>query len=120
MTKKQNADAIRNEFDKITADLSAWAIIDKQGEAVAKVFIRYGGRSSPNGLTVRAFVHVLGLPMVRGISRGGGYDMKSAAVADAVARYNMKEALSEGCNAEQLEIVQAFANAPDRDRKSVV
>ena len=112
MTKKQNASAIRTEFDRVTADDNAWAIF-KGSEPVAKVFIRYGGRSSPNGLTVRAFVHVLGLPMVRGISRGGGYDMKSAAVADAVARYNMKEALSEGCNAEQLEVIGAFASAPD-------
>lgn len=82
MTKKQNASAIRTEFDRVTADDNAWAIF-KGSEPVAKVFIRYGGRSSPNGLTVRAFVHVLGLPMVRGISRGGGYDMKSAAVISA-------------------------------------
>lgn len=79
MAKKQNPEAIRNEFERMGADLHAWSVT-KDGEQVARIVVRYGGRSSPNGLTVRAFVHVLGLPMVRGIARGGGYDMKTAAI----------------------------------------
>lgn len=79
MAKKQNPDAIRAEHDRFTADLHAWAVF-KGSEHVANITVRYGGRSSPHGLTVRAYVHVLGLPMVRGIARGGGYDMKSAAI----------------------------------------
>lgn len=82
MSKKQNPEAIYCEFDKATQDLAAWAILNK-GEIVAKVVRKTGGRSSPHGLTVRAYVHVLGLPMVRGIARGGGYDMTSEAVLQA-------------------------------------
>lgn len=63
-------------------DVSAW-VICKDGERVATVATKVGGRTSPNGLTVYAYVHVIGLPMVRGIARGGGYDMTSAAVLAA-------------------------------------
>ena len=83
MAKKQDPAAIYREQERITADLSAWSIT-KNGEQVARIVVKYGGRRSPNGLTVRAFVHVLGVPMVRGIARGGGYDMKSAAIVSAV------------------------------------
>lgn len=85
--RKQNPDAVRAEHDRITRDLSAWLIL-KNGEPVAKVTTRYSGRSNPNGVSCTAFVHVLGLPMVRGkTGPGGGYDMKSAAVEAAVANW---------------------------------
>ena len=80
---KQNWETVRNDYERITADLYVYSV-EKDGEHVARIVVKYGGRRSPNGLTVRAFVHVLGLPMVRGIARGGGYDMKSAAIVDAV------------------------------------
>lgn len=82
MSKKQNPAAIWREFETKTADWSAWLVL-RNGDVVAKIVTHYGGRRSPNGLTVRAFVHVLGLPMVRGIARGGGYDMRTAAIASA-------------------------------------
>lgn len=82
MTKQQDPAAIYRELEKITSDLTAWSVT-KDGEQVARIVVRYGGRNSPHGLTVRAFVHVLGLPMVRGIARGYGYDMKTAAIVKA-------------------------------------
>lgn len=82
MTKKQNPDAIYREFENATRDLTAWAVM-KGADCVAKIVVKYGGRTSPHGLTVRAYVHVLGVPMVRGIARGGGYDMRTASVAQA-------------------------------------
>lgn len=87
MSKKQNPEAIRSEFERATQDLSAW-LVQKNGETVAKIVVKYGGRKSPHGLTVRAYVWVLGLPMVRGIARGGGCDMKSAAILSAVQHLN--------------------------------
>lgn len=82
MAKKQSSDAVYKDFERVTQDLGAWAVL-KNGEYVAKVVTHTGGRRSPNGLTVRAFVHVFGLPMVRGIARGYGYDMRTAAILSA-------------------------------------
>lgn len=53
MAKKQNPDAIYREQERITADLSAWSIT-KNGEQVARIIVKYGGRNSPHGLTVHA------------------------------------------------------------------
>lgn len=83
MAKKQDPDAIWREFETKTQDWSAWLVL-RNGDPVAKIVTHYGGRRSPSGLTVRAFVHVLGLPMVRGTARGGGYDMRTAAIGQAV------------------------------------
>lgn len=96
MARKQNPDAIRAEFERATQDLRAW-LVQKDGETVAKIVVKYGGRTSPHGLTVRAFVHVIGLPMVRGIARGGGYDMKSAAILSACGHitYNLRSTAYE-------------------------
>lgn len=93
-------------------DVSAW-VICKGGDRVATVAIKYGGRRSPNGLTVRAYVHILGLPMVRGTARGGGYDMKSAAVYDAVRNLalTMPEDSDEGDPTRAL--LNEMVGAPD-------
>lgn len=82
MSRKQNWETVRKDYERITADLYVWAV-SKDGEPVARIVVKYGGRTSPNGLTVRAFVHIWGLQMTRGIARGGGYDMRTAALATA-------------------------------------
>lgn len=85
MAKKQDSVAVWRDLEAKTRDLSAWVVL-KDGELVAKLITHYGGRSSPNGLTVKGFVHILGLPCARGIARGGGYDMRTAALSAACQR----------------------------------
>lgn len=74
-----------NQCDAAFRDI--WAgVVMKGAERVATISIKIGGRSSPNGLTVTAYVHVIGLPMQKGIARGYGYDMKTAAIAAAARK----------------------------------
>ena len=68
-------DAHRKAFTNV----SAWVILDAQGDKVATVAIKYGAR-------VTAFTHFLNVPMTRGSAGGGGYDRESAAVQDGFAK----------------------------------
>ena len=63
--------------------VSAFVILDLEGERVATVAIKY-----PNDGAGRlyAYVHLLGVEMVRGHANGYGYDKRSAAVAAAIAK----------------------------------
>ena len=83
MTKLNDDGKVYNQHDAAFRDI--WAgVVMKGAERVATISVKIGGRSSPNGLTVTAYVHVIGLPMQKGIARGYGYDMKTAAIAKAV------------------------------------
>ena len=65
------------------ARVSAAVITDRAGEMVAKIAFKYprngGGR-------VSCYLHVIGVPMVRGIATGFGYDKTSAAASRAASR----------------------------------
>lgn len=112
MTKpKQDSAAIWRELETKTRDLSAWVVL-RNGEVVAKLITHCGGRNSPNGLTMRGYVHVLGLPVVRGIARGGGYDMRTAALAGACG--NLPRTLA---GLDHLDATQAKALADFRALK---
>lgn len=76
-------EAIYKQLDTATKDVHAWAVT-KRGKFVAKIVTKYTGRDNPNGVSCRAWVHVLGLPMATGkTGPGGGYDMKTDAIATA-------------------------------------
>lgn len=64
------------------AHVSAFVVCDRVGERVATVAIRY----PKSGLRLWAYVHLIGVEMVRASAGGGGYDKASAAVADALAK----------------------------------
>lgn len=64
------------------ANVSAF-VICKESERVATVAIKFPRDGAGR---LYAYVHVLGLEMVRGYASGGGYDKRSAAVSSAVAR----------------------------------
>lgn len=81
------------QHDKAFQDISAWCVM-KGAERVATIAVKMTGRRSPNGLTCTAYVHVIGLPMTKGIARGGGYDMRTAAIAKA-ANVTMRAAATE-------------------------
>jgi hypothetical protein len=63
--------------------VSAYAILDNDGDVIATVSIKFPG---PRSLRLTAFVHWHGEEMVVGTADGGGYDKSSAAVAKAVRK----------------------------------
>jgi hypothetical protein len=60
--------------------VSSW-IISKDGEKLATISIKHPRDGASR---LYAYVHWLGIPMVRGFASGYGYDKRSAAVANAV------------------------------------
>lgn len=77
---------IYDQFDKAFNRVSAYVILDKSGECVAKIAFKFPADGAGR---LYAYVHWLGVPMVRGLAGGYGYDKRSAAVAHAVARIDM-------------------------------
>lgn len=88
--------AIYDQFDKAFNRVSAYVILDKSGECVAKVAFKFPADGAGR---LCAYVHWLGVPMVRGFAGGYGYDKRSAAVADAV--HKGKAAFNEGAQDKQ-------------------
>jgi len=75
--------AIYNQFDAAFSHVAAYVVINpRNGDCVAKVAIK----RSASGLRTTAFVHWLGVPMVKGVANGGGYDKDSASVASAARK----------------------------------
>lgn len=61
-------------------NVSAFIIMDGTGERVATIALRF----PRDGLRLWAYVHLIGVEMVRASAGGGGYDKASAAVAGAI------------------------------------
>lgn len=59
-------------------DVSAYIVL-KDGDVVARIAFKF----ARSGLQTKCYVHWLGLQMVAGRARGGGYDKRSAAAAHA-------------------------------------
>jgi len=69
------------------ANVSAYVIL-QGSERVATVAIKYPRDGAGR---LYAYVHILGLQMVRGFVNGYGYDKRSAAVSDAIRRLCKQE-----------------------------
>ena len=80
--------SIYDQHDKAFARTSAF-VIAKNGERVATVAIRFPADGAGR---LYAYVHWLGVPMVRGMAGGYGYDKRTAAVADAAAKLHVANA----------------------------
>ncbi|WP_343698833.1 hypothetical protein [Caulobacter sp.] len=63
--------------------VSAFVVLDDQGERVATVALKFPKKGEGR---LCAFVHILGLQMIKGWASGYGYDKRSAAVENAVSR----------------------------------
>lgn len=75
------ASDIYDLHQKAFARVSAYVVTDaRTGECVAKIAFKFPADGAGR---LYAYVHWLGLPMVRGFAGGYGYDKRSAAVADA-------------------------------------
>lgn len=75
---------IYEQHNKAFAQVSAHAIL-KDGEMVAKIAFKFPKDGAGR---LYAYVHFLGLEMVRGYANGYGYDKQSAAVENAVDHVN--------------------------------
>jgi hypothetical protein len=74
-----------NIYDRHKAafqNVSAY-VIALNGDRVALIAFKYPRDGASR---LYAYVHWIGVPMVRGFAGGGGYDKHSAAVADAVRK----------------------------------
>jgi hypothetical protein len=72
---------IYKQHEAAFSNVSAFVVM-KDGERVATVAIKFPRDGAGR---LYAYVHVLGLPMVRGHATGYGYDKRSAAVSHAFA-----------------------------------
>lgn len=74
--------AIYEQHDAAFRSVNAYVIV-RNRERIATVAIKY---PRDGGVRLYAYVHFLGMPMVRGLAGGGGYDKRSAAVEDAMRK----------------------------------
>jgi hypothetical protein len=74
---------IYEQHDKAFKNVSAYVILDSNGEHVASVKFKFPHAGAGR---LWAYLHWFGIPMVRGFAGGYGYDKRSAAVANAVKK----------------------------------
>lgn len=112
MTRK-----IYDQHEKAFAQVSAF-IIMQNNERVATVAFKFP-RDGAGRLS--CFLHVLGLPMVKGIAGGYGYDKKSAAFTDAARKADkvkLESWQSEGGYSREREIASLMRAAMVYDGSS--
>ena len=73
---------IYEQHDAAFKQVSAF-VIAKAGERVATIAFKF---PKDGAGTLYAYVHWIGVPMVRGFAKGYGYDKKSAAVESAILK----------------------------------
>ncbi len=74
------------QHDAAFKNVSSYAIV-KDGEMVAKISFKFPRAGAGR---LYAYVHWVGVEMVRGQASGYGYDKRSAAVASAVSKLNLE------------------------------
>ncbi len=76
---------IYEQHQKAFAQVSAWVILDGEGERVATVAMKFPRDGAGR---LYCYLHVIGSPMVRGYAGGYGYDKRSAAFESALERWS--------------------------------
>ena len=103
-----------NIYDQHTSafsDVSAYVIL-KDGERVATVAIKYPSRGEGR---LWAYLHVIGLPMVRSYVAGCGFDKRSAAVTSAARMVQAPK--SEYTTSDDVALAQFWNDlAPSLDK----
>lgn len=97
-------------FDKAFNRVSAYIVLDKSGECVAKVSFKFPADGAGR---LYAYVHWLGVPMVRGMAGGYGYDKRSAAVANAAGKLVFDRPAT--ADLEDQKLFLAFRTAIEND-----
>lgn len=91
-------------------NIAAWVIL-KDGERVATFATKYG-RGGSSGVTLTAYLHVIGLPMVRfREGPGGGYAMKDAAFRRVAEKAYKQVQTHETADANR--VAASFKDYPD-------
>ena len=90
------------------ANVSAFVVLDDAGERVATVAIKFP-RDGAGRLW--AYVHLIGVPVVRAYASGYGYDKRSAAVAAAIAKIPAYDLKGEPITSEYGERINATREA---------
>lgn len=114
---------IYEHHQKAFARVSAYVVL-KNGERVATIAFKFPADGAGR---LYAYVHWLGIPMVRGYAGGYGYDKRSAAVANAVRKGDLVSSVK--ARADELKIaptdgrpwhdhVAAFVDALEKDSGS--
>jgi hypothetical protein len=80
---------IYEQHEKAFARVSAFVIL-RNGERVATIAFKFPADGAGR---LYAYVHWLGVPMVRGGASGYGYDKRSAACFNALAKANLPAAI---------------------------
>lgn len=75
---------IYKQFDQATQSVGAYAIL-KGNEYVGRVVFKYPRDGAGR---LYCYVQVWGAPMQRGFASGGGYDKRTAAFENAVAKFS--------------------------------
>lgn len=83
--------SIYDQHDKAFQHVSAFVIL-KDGERVATIAFKF---PKDGASRLYAYVHWIGIEMVRGYASGYGYDKRSAAIESAVARLPYTDELDE-------------------------
>lgn len=99
--------------EKAFKQVSAFVIM-KDGERVATIAIKFPADGAG---TLYAYVHWIGIEMVRGFARGYGYDKRTAAIANAVQTLKSKNGgwKAPVSRADHIGPVLDFLNALARD-----
>lgn len=86
--------------------VSAFVVTDKSGERVATIAFKFPKDGAGR---CYAYIHLIGVPMVRGQATGYGYDKKSAACENAMEKFAKEKVYGEtGLSAEGLAFVTAL------------
>lgn len=84
------------------SNVSAYAILGDTSDRFATIALKFPKDGAGR---LYAYVHVFGEPMVRGFAAGGGYDKRSAAIADAVRK------MPVGAGGKLWETYESFCKA---------
>ncbi len=103
---------IYEQHDKAFRDVSAFVFL-KDGRKVATIALKFPKDGAGR---LWAYVHWLGLPMVRGYAGGGGYDKRSAAIASAISHLTKAQRGEQPLPLpEELRNRAAFVEALEQD-----
>lgn len=101
---------IYKQHQSAFSNVAAHAVL-KDGKLAAKIAFKFGN-------AVTAYVHFLGIEMVRGQPGGGGYDRQSAAcayAAEKLAKVDISGSYADGTPHHDVAAVTAFVEALRKD-----
>jgi hypothetical protein len=106
---------IYKQHESAFRHVSAYVVM-KDGEREATIAFKFPRDGAGR---LYCYLHVLGLPMVRGMAGGYGYDKRSAALADAAKKADLVKLASwqsaEGYEAQRLTATKLRAAVEKRD-----